>query len=77
LDETRVDIDCVGAVDWLYISNRTAMHPLEILEKVNAKRVVLSVNLDWKTRRYWLRQLERNNIPHHDMRIAGAFIEEV
>jgi competence protein ComEC len=77
LDETHSNIDSVDAVDWLYISNRTAIHPLEIIDKVNAKIVVLSINLDWKTRRYWLHELERNGAPTHDMRTQGAFIEEV
>lgn len=64
----------MSELDVLYITDRTREHPKSILNQLKLKRVVLSANLDWKTRSYWEQLLKERAIPYHDMRSEGAFV---
>lgn len=72
-DETKVP-KAAPELDLLYLTERTSDHPKSILESINVKEVILSCNLDWKTRSYWQQLLKEKSIPYHDIRSEGAFV---
>ncbi|MDB9708906.1 ComEC family competence protein [Salibacteraceae bacterium] len=63
-------------VDHLFVQARTLQHPKEVLDKVEASVVLLSQNLDWKTRSYWETLLEEKGIDYWNMREDGAYVVE-
>lgn len=65
------------APDLLIIQARTKQHPKEVLQFAQPKKVVLSANLDWKTRHYWTKLLEETKQPFHDMHSEGALVVEL
>ena len=60
----------------LFVQARTLQHPKEVLDKVEASVVLLSQNLDWKTRSYWETLLEEKGIDYWNMREDGAYVVE-
>lgn len=61
-------------VDILYLNARTQQHPKSILEMLDPELVVISPNMDWKTKSYWLGLLEEQGIEVHDLRREGALV---
>ena len=74
LDEVAKVPEALGDVDVLYVTAGTKDHTKYLLDQLQADRVVLSVNLDWKTRNYWQQLLKERQIDYHDMRSDGAFV---
>ena len=63
-------------VDYLIVKARTLQHPKEVLDRVKASVVLLSQNLDWKTRSYWETLLEEKGIDYWNMKEDGAYVVE-
>jgi len=67
LDQT-VMIDSLGHVDVLWILERTAQPPVEVLERVLPNHVILGNTLDWGSKKYWVKLLNQRDIPYSDYR---------
>lgn len=74
LDDQSVVNKGAPEVDLLYVTNRTRDYPNQVIEYTKPDFVVLSPNLDWKTRSYWTRILNDMEIAFHDMREEGAYV---
>jgi len=74
LDDVVKTFPEMEAADILYITKRTSDQPTQVIENAKPEVVVLSSNLDWKTRSYWIRMLNDMEIAFHDMREEGAYV---
>lgn len=57
----------------LYVLERTNQHPKDVLEATKPKVLILSANLDWKTRNYWRHVGSDYDLSIHDIALDGAF----
>ncbi|MEZ4722889.1 MAG: ComEC/Rec2 family competence protein [Flavobacteriales bacterium] len=73
-DNTIVDSADHREVEILHIRERTAQPPEKLIAWIHPKSVVLSQNLDWKTRNYWTKALDKQNQAYHDMYEKGAYV---
>ena len=60
--------------DILYLTMRTKQHPKEIMAMINPQLVVISPNMDWKSKNYWVSLLKDKGVPIHDLRNEGALV---
>ncbi|GAB4382400.1 MAG: ComEC/Rec2 family competence protein [Salibacteraceae bacterium] len=61
-------------VDLLYITSRTATHPKAVIETLCPQMVIISRNVDFKSRNYWVKVIEEAELMCHDISASGAYV---
>lgn len=73
LDSNNKIDDSLGQIDILFLKERTAQDPKEILSLINPDIVIISSKMDWRSHNSWLYNLEDYGVESHSLKRDGAY----